>query len=149
MSIRHIAATQNDQVIIGIQYQGNADNTVPLVLSHQGEQQLEPLLVSDYNWQDFSQYIASVAIDDRGKTAIATSPRGHHVAVWDLSTGECVNSITVRDVAGAVYSSSLQQFIVSNGRGQILSLDTKDNLLIANQLLQQPTLHWDNHLQGI
>ncbi|MEE8056960.1 MAG: DUF1513 domain-containing protein [Pseudomonadales bacterium] len=156
MSIRHLAVSNSDQVIVGVQHQGTqypktryqqgSDNTTPLVLSHSGESQLQPMHADEDNWQALNQYIASIAIDNSGKLAISTSPRGNTVALWDLSTLQCLGTMPVRDVAGACYISGQQQFLISNGLGQVLMLPAQHDTLFATPAFSTRAIKWDNHL---
>ena len=143
MSIRHLAVSSRDQVIIGVQFEGPAWQSVPLVLSHCGETALQPM-ADNSHWPMLNQYIASVAISADGKQAITTTPRGSLVSRWNLDDLSLINAVGVRDVAGAAYSHHRQQFVVSNGIGQLFSLGEEKPKLVT--LANLPAIHWDNHL---
>ena len=144
MSIRHLAVSSSDQVIAGVQYQGEKSALLPLVLSHRGETSLQPMQADELVWLGQNQYIASVAIDDAGKTAITTSPRGHSILIWNMENNQHQGTIPFSDVAGAVYSRQGNQFIVSNGSGQIISIHAETRK--TSSLFTHSALRWDNHL---
>lgn len=143
MSVRHLAVSANDQVIIGVQYEGDPWNPVPLVLSHKGETSLQAMQ-AEAHWPMLNQYIASVAINSSGTEAITTTPRGSMVSRWNLQERTLINAVGVRDVAGAAYWEKQQCFVVSNGLGQLLAID---QVKPAVTVLARPReIHWDNHM---
>lgn len=144
MSIRHLAVSCFDQVVIGVQYQGDPWKQVPLVLSHKGEDSLQPM-TADTHWPQLKQYIASVAISGDGREAITTTPRGAKVSRWDLTQRTLISASAVEDVAGAGFLRDRQQFIVSNGKGELLALDNHIPMR-TEALSHNATLRWDNHL---
>jgi len=144
MSIRHLDCSSQNQVIMGVQYQGPAFESRPLVLSHKGEDQLQAMLADESIWRSQEQYIASVAIDPQGGMALTSAPRGGVVDCWDLSQGEHKQQFKIRDAAGLSFNPKQQKFVISNGRGQILQLSSDNSL----QVLQQDALQWDNHLSS-
>lgn len=145
MSIRHLAVAANDQVVMGVQFQGAASELLPLVLHHRGEAQLQPMQANELHWLGQKQYIASVAIDKRGQRAMTTSPRGNNISLWDLPSGELLHSESLRDVAGAAYSEAERGFLLSNGLGQVMKLGLEHGAGLQ-AVFSQRTLRWDNHL---
>lgn len=144
MSVRHIDIDQQGRVIIGIQLQ-SSDLSLPLVLSHQGEDQLQALAIHDQSWSDFNGYIASVAINPAGTHALATSPRGDTIGLWNLESQQ-YQTIRCRDVAGATYCPDRQRFFISNGNGQIETVPLKSDIVMPQAFVRQPRSRWDNHL---
>jgi hypothetical protein len=142
MSIRHLDCCEKNRVVMGVQYQGPAFESRPLVLSHSGEDKLQPMLASKAVWQSHAQYIASVAIDPLGETALTSAPRGGVVDCWDLKRGEHKQQLSIRDAAGLSFDSAQQKFVISNGRGQIIHRHTGN----SPRVLQQDAFQWDNHL---
>jgi uncharacterized protein len=149
MSIRHLAVASNDQVIMGVQYQGEKHDPITLVLSHHGEQHLTPMLATDAHWRRQNQYIASIAVDKQARFAVSTSPRGASVSIWDLSSLHCVGQLSVRDVAGVTYLADSNRFLVSNGLGQLLSLQIDQGTPTLQPIYLNPSIRWDNHLSLI
>lgn len=149
MSIRHLAVSANDQVILGVQHQGQSTDQVPLVLSHQGQQQLQAMQAQHAIWHKQQQYIASIAVSDDARFAISTSPRGASIALWNLSTLRCIDTMTLRDVAGATYLADQQRFVVSNGLGQLVALTANEQTLTPQTLSVNRQIRWDNHLSRL
>lgn len=145
MSIRHLAVSDKDQVIMGVQFQGARSELLPLVLSHQGETQLQPMIANDSHWLSQNQYIASIAIDNKRQIAITTSPRGNSITLWDMRNRNLLASHGLRDVAGAEFSPTTDQFIVSNGGGEVFSINPDAPEQLQNYFVNR-ALRWDNHL---
>lgn len=149
LSVRHIAVTLDDRVIIGMQDQSLEslpNEAMPLVFSHQrGQPQLQAMQTSNLDWASMNQYIASIAVSADGHWALTTTPRGNLVSLWDLTNNIPVKHAPVKDVAGALWLPDINAFVVSNGLGQLLEVTTdRDKPL---QLLSStPATHWDNHL---
>lgn len=144
MSLRHLSIANNDTVAVAVQYQGDNSDIIPLVLTHSGEGHLQALPASELTWLGQNQYIASVAFDPSGRYIVSTSPRGHTIELWDVSLNKHCSSISMRDVAGAVYSPSMERFIVSSGRGQTALIDPKTKRM--QTLKHSVESQWDNHL---
>jgi len=144
MSIRHLDCGDQNQVVMGVQYQGPAFESRPLVLSHKGEDQLQAMLAGESIWRSQAQYIASVAIDQQSEMALTSAPRGGVVDCWDLKRGEHKQQFKIRDAAGLSFNPQQKNFVISNGRGQILQWSTGNSL----QVLQRDVFQWDNHLSS-
>ena len=155
MSIRHLAMHDDGTVMIGIQFQGEKHLNVPLVLTHKrGDAKLTPLTMPNNQWQRFHQYIASVAVDSQHDLLCVTTPIGGCAAIYDLSTYQLIDSVTLLDCAGASiaktkYGDSHLGFAVSDGQGQLTTLRVnKQNKNIAIDS-QYHEMAFDNHLQAL
>ena len=155
MSIRHLAMHDDGTVMIGIQFQGEKHLNVPLVLTHKrGDAKLTPLTMPNNQWQRFHQYIASVAVDSQHDLLCVTTPIGGCAAIYDLSTCQLIDSVTLLDCAGASiaktkYGDSHLGFAVSDGQGQLTTLRVnKQNKNIAIDS-QYHEMAFDNHLQAL
>lgn len=174
MSVRHLDIHRDGTVMIGIQFQGPKHINVPLVLTHQrGDTDFTPLHMPQEQWQCFHQYIASVAVDTEHNLLCVTTPIGGCAAVYDLSTRQLIDVVTLPDCAGASVIKTAATdpnnagFIVSDGQGSItaLSLNERAN---ASQKISEQTLDsviynswqvsvtavyhkmsFDNHLQAL
>jgi hypothetical protein len=144
LSLRHLDVSPNGQVIIGAQFQGPLPSGLPLVYQHRRGEKLTAMAYDDLPLQFKQDYIASVCIDEHGKYAVTSCPRDNLVCLWDLSKGKLHQLYSLRDSAGAVYDAAYQQFILSNGRGQLMALKPGNARLSA--LAFAPGTHWDNHL---
>lgn len=145
MSIRHLAVSSDDHVVMGVQFQGASSELLPLVLSHRGEEQLQPMLADELHWLSQNQYIASIAIDSQDQIALTTSPRGNNISLWNMTDRTLIASHSLKDVAGAEFSVKLGTFMLSNGNGQIALLDPKQPEQLQNSFTRSD-VRWDNHL---
>jgi hypothetical protein len=109
-SIRHIDVNDEGTVLVGIQFQGDKNQTVPLVYSHSGQDQLQVMHTSNTVWDSMRHYTASAFVS--GNSAYLTCPRGDMITHWDLLTHTLIAQHTLKDVAGAAQglSPSVQCF---------------------------------------
>ena len=167
MSVRHLTMHSDGTVIIGIQFQGERHLNVPMVLTHRLSQSEFTALQMDQTnpngWHRFHHYIASVSVDSNRNLVCATSPIGGCAAVFDLNSGELIESVDLADCAGvAVYPSSTWHnsttdkaesptFLVSDGQGALtqikVNIQTRP-FSVKVEKVQQPYA-FDNHLNVI
>ncbi|MFY8350221.1 DUF1513 domain-containing protein [Pseudoalteromonas sp. SSM20] len=138
LSLRHLAVAKSGEVIVGAQYQGNYRDTWPLVFSHKRGDVLKPLGAEPDFWLAFNQYIASISINDKENRIAVTSPRGGIVAFWQLDNHHLISHQRFADCAGV--ANTHESFIVTNGKGQVVSSNEK------LPLFQLQALRFDNHL---
>ena len=167
MSVRHLAMHDDGTVIIGIQFQGERHLNVPMVLTHRlGQSEFTALQMDQTNpngWHRFHHYIASVSVDSNRNLVCATSPIGGCAAVFDLNSGELIESVDLADCAGvAVYPSSTWHnsttdkaesptFLVSDGQGALTQIKVNMQthpFSVKVEKVQQPYA-FDNHLNVI
>ncbi|MEQ8205389.1 MAG: DUF1513 domain-containing protein [Woeseia sp.] len=144
MSLRHLAVTPEDHVLIGVQYEGDDSEIVPLLLSHRGEDQLQAGIAGPAIWRSHRNYIASVAASFDGRYAVLTAPRGGVASLWNLATLEQESQWRIRDVAG-VASTPDGALKLSSGYGQLFSIQpgAGSSLLHRDGNFAE---RWDNHL---
>ena len=167
MSVRHLTMHNDGTVIIGIQFQGERHLNVPMILTHRlGQSEFTALQMDQTNpngWHRFHHYIASVSVDSNRNLVCATSPIGGCAAVFDLNSGELIESVDLADCAGvAVYPSSTWHnsttdkaesptFLVSDGQGALtqikVNMQTRP-FSVKVEKVQQPYA-FDNHLNVI
>ncbi|EGG99382.1 putative exported protein [gamma proteobacterium IMCC2047] len=145
LSLRHLDVAPDGTVVVGAQFQtaANPDQpyTGPLVFSQRGAEPLKAFEAQERDWLAQHHYIASVVINRVSTLALTTTPRGGRVNLWQLEQGVLLRSFPVRDVAGAGYLADQNQFVVSNGLGQLFAVSDELQLLA-----QAPATRWDNHL---
>lgn len=149
MSIRHLAIRQDGLTIVGIQYQGDKDKTIPLLLTHTlGDDTLTAIELDNIHRLD--QYIASVAVNNQHNLACIASPIGGHTLVVDLTTRQEVYSIRLADCAGvcAIETNSSGRFLVSDGTGRLTNLSQdKNGNWTADTVCHK--VAFDNHLRAV
>lgn len=145
-SIRHLDIGPDDTVVAGLQFQGDSELILPLVYRHNGEKTLQPLQADKASWQQHQQYIASVCIDNSGQRLVISSPRGGIASCWDLTTNRLLTINSQRDGAGVAFNPQTNAFVLSNGLGQLTSLQA-DNYRRQSEHSYFFKQHiWDNHL---
>lgn len=143
LSIRHLDVSDVGKVVIGLQYQGAKNDLNKLLVSHYGEDSLTELSAPESIWRQMNQYTASVAIDSKSSKVAVACPRGDMLTFWDLHSGEFINSHRLSDGAGV--TSTEQQFVATNGKGQMFNADASAQQLIG----KHGRIKWDNHLSVI
>jgi len=161
LSLRHMAVSRDDRVIIAAQYQGPSENIFPLAFSHHGEENLKAFSAAEEDWRAHQQYIGSVSVDPSGNTAYLSSPRAGIVSRWNLNSLELEESYSLRDACGLAYAKEQRAFYISNGLGQIVNVKNTasnqgaDQYMPQKQALMQSQINtavfekamiWDNHL---
>ena len=161
-------------VMIGIQFQGDKHINVPLVLTHKrGNSDFKPLIMPNNQWQRFHQYIASVAVDSENNLLCVTTPIGGCAAIYDLNIRELIDDVSLPDCAGAAVlfhqrnsnakdNSVCSGFIVSDGQGQLTTLEVNDTSATGSinqdkiektqRIIKNSKVHkmsFDNHLQAL
>ncbi|REL27801.1 DUF1513 domain-containing protein [Thalassotalea euphylliae] len=150
-SIRHLAVASTGQVIMGIQQQNKQGLIEPLILSHQGENQLTPMQANEDIWRQFNHYTASVCINDEGTIAAISSPRGDITSYWQLSDLTLLAKHKYRDGAGVSYHQN--EFVLTNGLGRIVGsqpgIAQKQARVKRDTWSQNLHIQWDNHVARI
>ncbi len=144
LSLRHLDISPDGSVLVGAQFQGQLPSDKPLVFYHRRGQTLQTLDTGELPLHFKRDYIASVSIDDRGKWGVTSCPRDNLVCLWDLQSLSLSQVWNLRDCAGAIYDQAYEQFILSNGDGQLLALVPGNKTL--KPLAYSAGTHWDNHL---
>lgn len=142
-SLRHLTVSENDEVMVGIQYEGDPTKMVPLVAFHRGEDRLlNGVVNNDKEWGRFSQYTASLVCGN-GKLCV-TSPKGGVTSFWDMKTRKLIHFSEFKDCAGAGWHKQNQSFVVSSGEGFVRWYDQTS--LRISQEHHFEGIQWDNHL---
>ncbi|CZF82111.1 DUF1513 domain-containing protein [Grimontia marina] len=136
LSIRHLATGPEGVVFIAQQYQGDAENILPLLAIKQQGRDISPLKASREEWTRFQQYIGSVACTE--SQIIATSPRGNCFGIWDLASGVLIEMGSLVDASGA--AAAKDHFALSAGSGRVVIQDYK-----KSTIFQSSNVIWDNH----
>lgn len=146
VSLRHLAKTGDDMVVVGGQFEGPAIENPPLVATWRPGRSLAFMAMDHHDRRAMNQYCGSVAVDPSGQYAVATSPRGgvaHVIAL--LPSPSVVDTVLMPDVCG-VAASGKNSFILSSGQGDLLSLHIDPDGVLHRRALNQPlATQWDNH----
>lgn len=145
MSLHHLAVAANDDVVVGVQYQGAITDEVSLAGRHRLAGEWHWWMADELTQLRMRQYTASVAVDRAGTTALISCPRGNGIAVWDIPTGELVNMLDIADAAGLDRAAGDGTWVGTNGNGERVQI-RRDGAIATLKRLQQLPLRWDNHL---
>ncbi len=147
-SIRHLDVSDADTVMIGIQFEGDPTQLLPLAYSHSGESELLPFRADPRDWQRHKQYIGSVCTDPSGSELLLSSPRGGIVSHWNVQRHTLRAIHTQRDGAGLAFVAERSEFYASNGLGQITAIarDSSGRLQRTPHYFHHRS--WDNHISA-
>ena len=145
-SMRHIDVTPDDDVVVGLQHEGDYSESVPLVVVARVNGAIEVLPQPIADTLNMKQYIASVAVDPKTFIVAVTSPRGHQIAFWDVRTSKYLGQKRLRDVAGLAIEKGTNGFFASTGVGRIDRFSAIAPLHSSGISLKTPGVQWDNHL---
>lgn len=143
-SIRHLDVNACGQVVMGLQYQGEPWEQVPLVAVHQRGSALRTLETPELVLGRMKQYVGSVRHVAGSDSIVASCPRGNLLAFWSAVDGSWLGSVPARDACGVADSGP--GLVFSSGVGKIGRVALPDPALGADLQLPGETLLWDNHL---
>lgn len=148
LSIRHFDINHQGHVAIGLQYQGDKRDDVPLVAFHKRGHQLELVRAPAAVNAAMKQYCGSVRFDQSGEYAAISSPRGNLVTFWHPAKATFTDHIKSRDGCGVARTSQPGEFLISTGRGYCYryNLLTQQKEKLPLKLGQ--AVSWDNHLHS-
>ena len=147
LSIRHLAVSGNDTVAVAMQYEGPANDVVPLVaLLEPGAESLRPLGGPAKALRAMKQYCGSVAFDKSGRTIAASAPRGNLVTFWNADTGRYAAAARVADGSGVAPSDMEGRIVASSGRGGAFAIDPGSGAARPLDGDFVKNSRWDNHL---
>lgn len=141
-SIRHLTVQKDGLIAFAMQWQGELGAGYPLLGLHQRgtavRLQSAPLELH----AGMLGYGASVAFSGDDQNVAFSSSTGGQVQIFDVASGDYLQSYFSNDVSGL--SKSSEGFTVSTGTGEIVSL--KGNQPVWRARHNQS---WDNHLISI
>lgn len=144
LSIRHMDINADQEVAIGMQYQGGKQDNVPLIATHKRGQALQFLSMPDQSLYSMKQYCGSVCYDRSGQYLAVSSPRGSKVLIFDSRTHKLIDELRCSDACGLA-SPAAHQFMISTGLGKLYYYNTQTAEL--NREANAPRQwHWDNHM---
>lgn len=144
LSIRHIDVNDNGLVAIALQYAGPAENRVPLLASHAGEDALQLFTHDACDWRRLNQYTGSIEFGG-GVIAAVSSPRGNCLSFWDMAERRMLAQHYIHDVCGIAYDAGRRNFIATTGAGNIYRFDAAGRAASGGRMTID-RIRWDNHL---
>ena len=143
-SIRHLHQNSLGQVILGMQYEGEPFDRVPLLALHKQGEALKTLWAPEPQQGLLKQYIGSVRFDLSGLFFAASCPRGNLITFWDVGSGAMVNSVRSRDGCGLCASED--GFLFTAGTGRITYYNLLSDSISSMDTNDTGPVFWDNHL---
>lgn len=151
-SLRHLDVAADGTVAFGLQVQRAAmDHSRPVALTglHRRGQTPQLLAAPETLWLKLHDYIGSVTINPRSRTAGFTSPKGNVAIFWHLDSQQLLGWHSLHDVCGIAVNRDHSRFVLTSGAGQLRQLDAFSLKEIPEARLNLPGVHWDNHLTHI
>ncbi len=142
LSLRHLSANRQGTLFAAAQFEGNPDETPPLLASIQSgalKYHSAPLGVQ----RGMRNYCGSVSFDATGRVLAVSCPRGHLVTYWSKE-GEFVSSNALHDGCGLAPAGTSGEFIATSGAGAIMR-STADAAKTLGEAASE-SIKWDNHL---
>jgi len=145
-SIRHLDVNAAGTVVLGMQFEGEAFMTVPLVATHRRGEPLQLLLAPPEVQSQLNQYVGAIRFAADGRHVAASCPRGNQLTIWDSDSGKLVHALRARDNCGVIASAN--GFVYSTGLGKVAELDVGSGQITEFADTDALALLWDNHLCG-
>ena len=149
-SIRHIAATADDEVGVVMQYEGPRNKLVPLVGFHRGEE--TEIALPDPGaavLHSLRQYCGSAAMDASGQVLAASAPRGGTVTFWSVAGRRYLGSLMLGDGCGVAASGEPGGFVASSGYGKLVHHNALSGETAQLEDPAAAPVAWDNHLLSL
>ncbi len=93
-----------------------------------------------------NDYVGSVRINNKYRTAAFTSPRGDLALFWNIDSAQFLGHHFFHNVCGLTVSQDQEFFVLSNSAGKIRKIHGQSLIEDRGMRLQFPELQWDNHL---
>ena len=146
LSIRHLAVGPDDTVAVAMQYEGPAQDRVPLVALRRGGGPLHLLHGPPNIIRAMKNYCGSVCFDPSGRTVAVSAPRGNLVTFWDVGTGRFLSSAKVSDGCGVAPGAGPGEALASSGLGSVIVIDARSGAARPLAVGGLEAARWDNHL---
>ncbi len=148
LSTRHVATAPDGLIAVGMQWEGDLGDAVPLVATWDGTgglvfaDEMAPASLA------LAGYTGAIAFDGSGRTIAATSPVGHSVGLWARDGLEPLASIPIPETCGLCADDGAGSFLASSGIGGIfrVTADGTSTPLPGDAIASRG---WDNHLRRL
>lgn len=148
LSIRHLTVTEQGDVGVATQYQGNLYKKQPQTLvawqARGGE--LKAFQIDSNAIKPLKGYMADLAVDSQQQILAVTSPRGNQITFWDIAESRFLHALELPEPSGIVYQPEAGRFLVSSAKGGVYSVTTTRTNSLASSIHQFEQVMWDNHM---
>ena len=143
-SIRHLDVNAEGKVAMGMQFQGEAWQQVPLVATHIRGESLQLLTAPEQVQSQMQQYVGSVRYSADGSYIMASCPRGNLMTLWNAASGELMDSFRSRDGCGV--AAVRDGFLFTAGSGRLTYYSLQQAAVMELDAETGLNMLWDNHL---
>jgi len=147
LSTRHLWVAPDGLIAVGMQWEGDPYETVPLVATWDGSGELMLCDEGEPANLALRGYTGAIAFDPSGQVIAATSPQGHSAGLWRRDDLAPLASIPVPEVCGLCPGQTPGTVIMSSALGGLWSVDATGAMHALDQ--QHPVHLWDNHLRWV
>lgn len=145
LSTRHVWVAPDGLIAVGMQWEGDPFEMVPLVATWDGNGDLVLCDEGEPANLALQGYTGAIAFDPSGTLIAATSPQGHSAAIWRREDLTPLASIPVPKVCGLCPGTMPGTVIMSSALGGLWSVDAAGTMQALDQ--ERPARLWDNHLR--
>lgn len=142
LSIRHLALGRGGTVGVAMQYEGPAEDDVPMVFALR-RSEATPMRADLTLERRMKHYCGSIAADRSRRIFAVSCPRGGLVTFWSVADGTLLRTLDMTDGCGVAPAAEDGAFWISSGTGRRLLFDAHAGRVTAT--LTAPD-HWDNHI---
>lgn len=142
LSLRHLAVAADGRRVVGMQWEGDPDDLVPLVALGDGGG-LRALSAPEAEMAAMASYVGSVAFDQGGGVVAASCPRGNRLAFWDAD-GSFLRTVALPDACAIGPARAPGRFLTTTGIGTVLEVDARTGATVP--LGERAPVAYDNHL---
>ena len=146
LSIRHLAVGPADAVAVAMQFEGPAQDLVPLVAIQRDGGGLHLLQGPRAVLRAMKNYCGSICFDPSGQIIAVSAPRGGLVTFWDVDAGHHLSFARVSDGCGVAPGARPGEFLASSGRGGMVVIDARSGAARPLAVDGLESALWDNHL---
>ena len=147
LSTRHVWVAPDGLVAVGMQWEGDPYEMVPLVATWDGAGELALCDEGEPANLALRGYTGAIAFDPTGEVIAATSPQGHAAGLWRRGDLAPLASVAIPEVCGLCPGRDAGSVIMSSGLGGLWSVDATGAMHALDQ--EQPAHRWDNHLRWV
>ena len=151
-SIRHLSVRADGLIVFVMQYEGDRDDSVPLIgLFH--PDWAEPKLLAPPFPRDIAMqhYCGSVTFSRMGHHFAVSCPRGDHMQIWRLTDrgAEFVSAYDIPDICGLAMDVAGDGFYASSGFGRFYHVGSGGQPAVRLENLSAQALAYDNHMLAL
>ncbi|MDA0218227.1 MAG: DUF1513 domain-containing protein [Proteobacteria bacterium] len=147
LSTRHVWVAPDGLVAVGMQWEGDPFEMVPLVATWDGAGELMLCDEGEPANLALQGYTGAIAFDPTGTIIAATSPQGHSAGLWRREDLVPLASLAIPEVCGLCPGIEPGTVVMSSGLGGLWTVAADGTKHALDQA--RPASLWDNHLRWV